>query len=149
MKYILLILTLLPFQLFAQAGCDSKPGHHNLPSIEDRLLFLEKEMDSVWKVNEFNDKFYNELRWRMVLKIDSLKQLIAANKGNFTAGRMQDTAVFMISNEMRSTWWRPIDHNPFPRILIRVTYGGTLIGYLKKMRHGWQPLPAYYKVWNQ
>lgn len=59
-----------------------------------------------------------------------------------------DTAVFNISNEIPSTWWRHIDHNPFPRILIRIQEAGKSTRYLKKMKHGWAPLPTYYKVWN-
>lgn len=100
------------------------------------------------------------------VSIDSIMQRMASSKtvtgrssgpaivtGNVVGYRPQgvfiDTAVFFISNTTPSTFWHQVDHNPFPRILIRIQQPGLPIRYLKKMRHGWEPLPTYYNVWNQ
>lgn len=61
-----------------------------------------------------------------------------------------DTAlvVRIISNETPSTWWRQIDHSPFPCRLKEIRIVNQPYRYLKKLRHGWAPLPIYYHVWN-
>lgn len=54
----------------------------------------------------------------------------------------------LVSITIRSTWWRHVDHHPFPVVLKEIWEPGRPLRYLKKMRCGWQPIPSYYKVWN-
>lgn len=89
---------------------------------------------------------------RFVFFILCLTALSAKGQHEITCGKglsvVRDTAVFFISNETPSNWWRHVDHNPFPRVLIRVYQPGGYTTYLKKLKHGWSPLPPYYKIWN-
>ncbi|HLZ16322.1 MAG TPA: hypothetical protein VKQ08_04755 [Cyclobacteriaceae bacterium] len=54
----------------------------------------------------------------------------------------------LVSITIQSTFWHQVDHSPFPVVLKEIIDGQHPVRYLKKLKHGWAPLPAYYKVWE-
>lgn len=149
---------------------------HQVSTLERRINLLDDRMNNAWKMfpliikwhledaNEidsvsrlapFRNLHYEPFHWYQDDAIDTF-YTAGRNKGGYLVtigGDWEISPTYdtvevarLISNTLKSTFWRPVDHFPIARTLYQIkNQKGETIGYLNRKK---QPLPAYWKIWE-